>query len=84
MQEKLNLNSSLIFNCYNTSWMSVKNETDNSKIMPLSSLLSYDKRANDIVVSIFHHPTSWFSPHTPKNNKKTFEDHLLQTSNIVL
>ena len=52
--------------------MSVKNETDNSKIMPLSSLLSYDKRANDIVVSIFHHPTSWFSPHTPKNNKKTF------------
>lgn len=84
IEEKLNLNSSLIFNCYNTSWMSVKNETDNSKIMPLSSLLSYDKRANDIVVSIFHHPTSWFSPHTPKNNKKTFEDHLLQTSNIVL
>lgn len=84
IEEKLSLDISLFFNCYNTSWMSVKHEVDNNKIIPTSSLLSNSKRANDIVISLYHHPTSWFSPHTSKNNKKIFEDHLLQTSNIVL
>lgn len=84
IEEKLSLDVSLFFNCYNTSWMSIKHEVDNNKIIPASSLLTNKKRASDIVISIFHHPTSWLSPHTSKNNKKIFEDHLLQTSNIVL
>lgn len=84
IKDKLSLDTSIIFNCYNTSWMSTKNEADCNKIMPVSSLLSYEKRPNDIIISLFHHPTSWLSPHTQKNNKKIFEDHLLQSSNIVL
>ena len=84
IEEKLSLDVSLFFNCYNTSWMSIKHEVDNNKIIPASSLLTNKKRASDIVISIFHHPKSWLSPHTSKNNKKIFEDHLLQTSNIVL
>lgn len=84
VKDMLTTESNIIFNCYNSSWMSVKNEKDNNKIMPSSALLSTDRKINDIVISVFHHPTSWFSPHTDNNNKKQFEEHLLKTSNIVL
>ena len=39
IKDKLSLDTSIIFNCYNTSWMSTKNEADCNKIMPVSSLL---------------------------------------------
>lgn len=84
IKDQLTTESNIIFSCYNSSWMSVKDEKDNNKIMPSSALLSRDRRVNDIVVSVFHHPTSWFSPHTDNNNKKQFEEHLLKISNIVL
>ena len=74
IEEKLSLDVSLFFNCYNTSWMSIKHEVDNNKIIPVSSLLTNKKRASDIVISIFHHPTSWLSPHTTKKNKKLHPD----------
>lgn len=36
------------------------------------------------MVSLFHHNTAWLSPNSPLNNKKTFEEHIFATSNIVM
>lgn len=83
-EDQLTLDSNIYFHCYNSSWMSIINERDCNKIIPTSCYLHTAKRSTDIVVSLFHHPTSWLSPHTDGNNKKLFEDHLLQSSNIVL
>lgn len=84
INDMLTTDSSVIFNCYNSSWMSTLNEKDNNKIMPLYAYIDTQRRINDIVISVFHHPTSWFSPHSDNNSKKLFEEHLLKTSNIVL
>ena len=78
------INSKIIFNCYNTSWTSTIHEKDNDKILPTYSYLNSSKRTNDIVVSVFHHPTSWFNTHTDINHRHSFENHLLHSSNIVL
>lgn len=79
------LKNSIIFHCYNTSWCSVLNERPGSIILPKRAFLTEDhKSENNIVISIFHHPTGWFNPSTDQNNKTLFEQHILKESNIVL
>ena len=46
--------------------------------------LPVNLKEDDIVISMYHHNTGWLSPNTKNNNKKRFEQHLLQTSNIVM
>lgn len=84
IKDQLTIDSNIIFNCYNSSWMSVKKEKDNTIIMPTTAFLDNKAKKNDIIISIFHHPTSWFNPHTDNNNKNQFEEHLLKSSNMVL
>ena len=76
---------SLVFHCYNTSFLSEKIETPGRLLIPENDFLPGTKKhANDIVISLFHHNTGWLSPNTPRNNKKQFEHHLLGVSNIIM
>lgn len=74
----------ILFNCFNTSWMSTKNEKPGDLIFPISRIEKLKPIKNSISVSVFHHPLSWFSPNTELNNKKMFQNHIVERSNLVL
>jgi GTPase SAR1 family protein/predicted MPP superfamily phosphohydrolase len=76
------LNHKITFNCYNSSWMSEISEKCGSLIIPENKFLTNNNE--DIIISVFHHPLNWLSPNTKRNNKSRFEEHLFDTSNIVL
>lgn len=76
---------SLEFHLYNTSLLSTRNEKVGSLIVPENHFIyrnSFDR--NSYVISLFHHNTGWLSPSTPNNNKKRFESHILDQSDIVM
>ncbi|MUP36429.1 metallophosphoesterase family protein [Labilibaculum euxinus] len=76
-------NKEIIFNTYNTSWSSSIGEKVGSLIIPEHALLQTETNSG-FIVSLFHHPTNWLSTNTDRNNKKFFEGHLLEHSNLVL
>lgn len=77
---------SIHFNCYNSSFISERHETVGALIIPENCFLGLPviSKSDDIVVSLFHHNTGWLSPNTKNNNKKKFEQHILQTSNVIM
>lgn len=77
---------SMHFHCYNTSFVSEVDEKVGALVVPENAFLTMpmDGKIDDIVISIFHHNTGWLSPNTKNNNKKRFEQHLLQTSDVVM
>lgn len=78
-------NKKICINCYNTAWMSQIEETPGSLFFPVKRV---DHNLNnsdfDLNISVFHHPISWFSPTTEINNRKEFQDHLENVSNILI
>lgn len=70
------------FHCYNTSWLSEISEKPGSLVIPQNKFL--EANSNEFVIAVFHHPISWLSPNTDKNNKARFEEHILKSSNMVL
>ena len=76
------LDKKLVFHCYNTSWMSEMKEEYGGIVMPENKFIKNDN--GDITISVFHHPLNWLSPNTKNNNKARFEEHLINSSNIVL
>lgn len=72
----------LIFNCFNTAWLTQLHEKQGSLIMPrqLFPECEETKVENAISVSIYHHPENWFSP----NNASEFKRLLLNCSDIVI
>lgn len=72
----------LSFHCYNTSWLTEKNEKQGSLIIPENEFI--DNENGEYVISVFHHPLDWLSANTPRNNKQRFEEHLIKASNLVL
>jgi len=76
------IDSKIVFHCYNSSWMSEKNETYGKIVIPENKFLNSNN--GEFVISLFHHPLDWLSPNTKNNNKLRFEEHLIKTSNIVL
>ncbi len=74
--------SKIIFHCYNSSWMSEINEVYGNIVIPENKFLSNNAEA--ITISLFHHPINWLSPNTRNNNRARFEEHIINTSNIVL
>ncbi len=70
------------FICYNSSWMSEKEEEYGGIVIPENKFI--DNTEGEITISLFHHPINWLSPNTRNNNKARFEEHLISTSNIVL
>ncbi len=76
------IDNKIVFHCYNSSWMSEISETYGGIVIPENKFLSNNN--GELIISIFHHPLNWLSPNTQNNNKSRFEEHLINTSNIVL
>lgn len=69
------------FNCFNTSWLSQKEENSGKLIFPIDyfreKLTDFH---SDLSISILHHPLNWFNP----VNSRVFKDYLHDSSTIVL
>lgn len=76
------LNHKIVFHCYNSSWMSEIHEEYGGIVIPENKFIKNNN--GDIIISLFHHPLNWLSPNTKNNNRARFEEHLMNTSNIVL
>ena len=76
------LDNKIVFHCYNSSWMSEKEEKYGEIVIPENKFIKNEKGI--IAISVFHHPLEWLSPKTKNNNKKRFEEHLINNSNVVL
>lgn len=76
------LNNKIAFHCYNSSWMSEIKEEYGGIVIPENKFIKNEN--GNITISLFHHPLNWLSPNTPKNNKARFEEHLINSSDIVL
>jgi len=72
----------ILFRLYNTAWMSVKREEQNSIVMPLN-LIEKTHQDATFVISVFHHYYPWIIQGCDNNNKR-FNKHILQTSNMAL
>jgi len=70
------------FHCYNTSWLTEINEKQGSLIVPENKFI--DNKNGEYVISVFHHPIDWLSANTKRNNKQRFEEHLINSSNLVI
>jgi predicted MPP superfamily phosphohydrolase len=70
------------FHCYNTSWLSEINEKQGSLIIPENKFLENEN--GEYIISVFHHPIDWLSANTKRNNKQRFEEHLINSSNLVI
>ncbi|SMG46932.1 metallophosphoesterase [Arenibacter troitsensis] len=70
------------FHCYNTSWLTEINEKQGSLIIPENKFLANEN--GEYVISVFHHPIDWLSANTKRNNKQRFEEHLINSSNLVI
>ncbi len=75
-------NKTILFRLYNTAWMSVKKEEQNSIVMPMN-LISLEHQDADFVISLFHHYYPWITQGCDNNNKR-FNKHILTTSNMAL
>ncbi len=70
------------FHCYNTSWLTEKNEKQGSIIVPENKFIENEN--GEYIISVFHHPIDWLSANTKRNNKQRFEEHLINSSNPVI
>jgi len=70
------------FHCYNTSWLTEINEKQGSLIIPENKFIENEDK--EYVISVFHHPIDWLSANTTRNNKQRFEEHLINSSNLVI
>lgn len=70
------------FHCYNTSWLTEKNEKQGSLIVPENKFIENEN--GEYIISVFHHPIDWLSANTKRNNKQRFEEHLINSSNLVI
>lgn len=70
------------FHCYNTSWLTEIQEKQGSLIVPENKFI--ENGNGEYVISVFHHPIDWLSANTARNNKQRFEEHLINTSNLVI
>ena len=82
---RLKQDFSIFFNCYNSAFLSQLKEKPGGLIIPQDKFINTVRNhPQDIIISLYHHNTGWLNPNTPLNNKKTFENHLFSTSDIVM
>ena len=70
----------IVFNCYNTAWLSEKKEDPGTLFYPLSTITP---TIDCFAVSVFHHPYNWLTPNSEKNNSREFSSLIRKTSNII-
>ena len=71
-------NFALKFQCFNTSWLSRRNELQSKLFMPPQALEPYPGEAS-VSISVFHHPYNWLGA----TNYRQFKDLVEQTSDFV-
>lgn len=74
--------STIVFNCFNSSWMSSINEKPGSLFYPTKKLV--DLRKGDLNISLVHHPLNWYNPNAKDNNVIEFREFIDNNSNVVL
>lgn len=83
----VNDHTNLEFHCYNTALFSTKDEKPQSLLMPQSCFLKYENDTpdrKDLVISVYHHKSSWLTTRDTKNNQRMFSDHIQKTSQILM
>lgn len=71
----------LVFKCYNTSWMSQRDEQPGSMYYPLELYCErIPKHRGDLIVSVLHHGCNWQNP----DNSRELRTYLQDTSDFVL
>lgn len=73
-------NKKLLFQCFNTAWMSTIREKQGELIFLENKLQSIESNNYDLVFSIFHHPLNWLE----SNNKRIFKEHIEKTSDFII
>ncbi len=70
----------IIFNCYNTAWISEHKEKPGNIYFPVNKYATerFVEQSN-LNISIFHHTPSWFNP----TNRREFLRHVENSSHIV-
>ncbi|MGE0076691.1 MAG: metallophosphoesterase [Bacteroidales bacterium] len=76
------INFKVSFHCYNTSWITEIEEKQGNLVIPENKFINNEN--GEYVISIFHHPLDWLSSSTKNNNKQRFEEHLINSSNLVI
>jgi len=75
----------LCFHCFNTAWMSQKNEKPGTLFFPVKHFDELrSKNEFDLNIAVFHHPLNWFNPDTLENNKKEFQNLLDDISSLQI
>jgi hypothetical protein len=67
------------FNCYNTAWMSRRNEQQGKLLVSTTSEVNETEKY-DLIVTMFHHPYNWMEANNAKALKKVVE----QASDIIM
>lgn len=69
------------FNCYNTAWISEKDEKQGTLLFQHSKFKDnlFQEKA-DVIVSVLHHPHNWYQA----ENGRAFFEHLNSTSDIIM
>jgi len=75
---QIKLDKNIIILCYNSAWMSIKDEKQGGLYIPHKYFLS--PKHGDIVITLMHHPYNWFEA----NNSRAIRNHLERVSDIIL
>lgn len=71
----------IIFNCYNTSWISQKHEQPGKMFFPNKLYPeNYINLKSDLSISVMHHTFNWLNP----ANANELREHIEETSDLVL
>lgn len=77
----LKSNYKVVFNCYNSSWLSQLKEQYGLLLFPKTCRPdTYFANDADINISVLHHPINWYNP----NNYREFRKHIESTSDIIM
>lgn len=79
---EFNLDSySIVFNCFNSSWISMLKEKPGSLYFPIEKFKEYLSTSKaDLVISSIHHPLNWYIP----ENSRIIGETLEACSDLVL
>ncbi|KAA6328956.1 3' 5'-cyclic adenosine monophosphate phosphodiesterase CpdA [termite gut metagenome] len=80
--QKNDTETSICFNCINSSWMSSFKENPGSLFFPIKKISCREKA--DINITLVHHPLNWFNPVMDENNVIEMRNFVDNNSDIVL
>ncbi len=72
-------NEKIAINCFNTAWMSTKNEKQGTLRFP-TEIFDQRESTNSLEVSVFHHPYNWLE----SNNARKFKDQVEDRADLIL